>query len=143
MLIPHLMPGLDADLPQLLRDSRTIAMVGLSPKAARPSYQVAVYLLAAGYEVIPVNPGQDRILGLRVYPDLAAVPRRVDIVDIFRNSKEVPAIVDSAIAIGAKVVWMPLGIVHEQAAAKARAAGLVVIMDRCLMVDHQCYCRRG
>lgn len=130
------------DPAQILRESRTIAVVGLSPKAERPSNQVAAYLLAAGYEVIPVNPGHDRLLGLRAYPDLAAIPHqnKVDIVAIFRNPKEVPAIVDSAIAIGAKVVWMQLGIVHEQAAAKARAAGLTVIMDRCLQIDHQNYC---
>lgn len=139
----QILAGLGADLAQILRESRTIAVIGLSPKAARPSHQVATYLLEAGYEVIPVNPGHDQILGLRAYPDLAAVPGPVDIVDIFRNPQEVPAIVDSAIAIGAKVVWMQLGIVHEQAAAKARAAGLTVVMDRCLKVDHQTYCQRG
>lgn len=137
----QILSGLAADMDQIMRNSRTIAVVGLSPKAARPSHQVAVYLLAAGYEVIPVNPGHEQILGLRSYPDLAAIPGPVDIVDIFRNPKEVPAIVDSAIAIGAKVVWMQLGIVHEQAAAKARAAGLTVIMDRCLKIDHQNYCQ--
>ncbi len=139
----QILAGLEVDSAQILRDSRTIAVVGLSPKAARPSHQVAVYLLAAGYEVIPVNPGHDQILGLRSYPDLASVPGPVDIVDIFRNPKEVPAIVDSAIAIGAKVVWMQLGIVHEQAAAKARAAGLTVVMDRCLKVDHLNYLQRS
>lgn len=139
----QILAGLEAELAQILRESRTIAVIGLSPKAARPSHQVATYLLEAGYEVIPVNPGHDQILGLRAYSDLTAVPGPVDIVDIFRNPQEVPAIVDSAIAIGAKVVWMQLGIVHEQAAAKARAAGLTVVMDRCLKVDHQNYCQRG
>jgi len=139
----QILAGLEVALAQILREARTIAVIGLSPKAARPSHQVATYLLEAGYEVIPVNPGHDQILGLRAYPDLAAVPGPVDIVDIFRNPQEVPAIVDSAIAIGAKVVWMQLGIVHEQAAAKARAAGLTVVMDRCLKVDHQNYCQRG
>ncbi len=132
--------GLDADPAQILRDSLTIAVVGLSPKAERPSHQVAAYLLAAGYKIIPVNPGHERLMGLAAYPDLASIPGKVDIVAIFRNPKEVPAIVESAIAIGAKVVWMQLGIVHEQAAAKARAAGLTVIMDRCLQIDHQNYC---
>jgi len=130
----------DADPAQILRDAKTIAVVGLSPKPERPSFQVADYLKGVGYEIIPVNPGHDQILGLRCYPNLDAIPGRVDIVDIFRNSKEVPAIVDSAIRIGAKVIWMQLGIVHEEAAAKAKAAGLVVIMDRCLMIDHQNYC---
>lgn len=132
----------DGDPAQILRDFQTIAVVGLSPKADRPSHQVALYLRAAGYEIIPVNPGHDRLMGLRSYPDLAAIPGRVDIVNIFRSPKEVPAIVEGAIAIGAKVVWMQLGIVHLEAAAKARAAGLQVIMDRCLMVDHQYYGQR-
>jgi predicted CoA-binding protein len=98
---------------------------------------VAAYLLEAGYEIIPVNPGQEQIMGLRCYPDLASIPQPVDIVDIFRNPSEVPAIVDSAIAIGAKVLWMQIGIVHAEAAAKAQAAGLTVIMDRCLALEHQ------
>ena len=127
----------EADPAQILRDSRTIAVVGLSPKVERPSHQVAAYLLAAGYEIFPVNPGHDRLMGLHAYPDLDSIPKKVDIVAIFRNPKKVPAIVDSAIAIGAKVVWMQLGIVHEQAAAKARAAGIIVVMDRCLQIDHQ------
>jgi predicted CoA-binding protein len=135
----HILTGLDTDPAQILRDFRAIAVVGLSPKPDRPSHRVALYLQGAGYEIIPVNPGHERLLGLRAYPDLTAVPGRVEIVAIFRNPSEVPAIVESAIAIGAKVVWMQLGIVHEEAAAKARAAGLQVVMDRCLMVDHQHY----
>lgn len=134
-----ILAGSDAEPAQILRKYRTVAVVGLSPKAERPSNQVAVYLRAAGYEIIPVNPGHDQLIGLRSYPDLASIPVKVDIVAIFRNQKEVPAIVDSAIAMGAKVVWMQLGIVHEEAAAKARAAGLAVVMDRCMMIDHQNY----
>jgi len=129
----------EIDPAQILRDSKIIAVVGLSPKPERPSYQVAAYLQGAGYEIIPVNPGHEQILGRPCYPNLESIPGRVDIVNIFRNSKEVPAIVDSAIRIGAKVVWMQLGIVHEAAAAKAKAAGLAVIMDRCLQIDHQNY----
>lgn len=132
--------ALDSDPAQILRKFSTIAVVGLSPKADRPSNQVARYLQGVGYEVIPVNPGHDRLLGLPCYPDLTAVPGRVDIVAIFRNPREVPAIVEDAIAIGAKVVWMQLGIVHAPAAATARAAGIEVVMDRCLMIDHQNFC---
>lgn len=133
----ELQADLDVALLKLLREAKTIAVVGLSPKPERPSYQVAAYLQGAGYEIIPVNPGQGQIMGLRCYPDLASIPQPVDIVDIFRNPSEVPAIVDSAIAIGAKVLWMQIGIVHEEAAAKARATGLTVIMDRCLAIEHQ------
>lgn len=131
------------DLAKILREAKTIAVVGLSPKPERPSNQVAAYLLAAGYQVIPVNPGHDQILGLRAYPDLASIPVTVDIVDIFRSAKEVPAIVEAAISIKAKVVWMQLGVVHNEAAATARAKGIVVVMDRCLKVDHQQYSLLG
>jgi len=124
-------------LRKLLTESRTIAVVGLSPKEARPSNEVARYLLAQGYRVIPVNPGQNEILGLPCYPSLADVPGPVEIVDIFRRSEEVGAIVAEAIAIGAKAVWMQEGVVNEEAAQAARAAGLVVVMDRCLKTVHE------
>jgi len=120
----------------LLTESKTIAMVGLSPKESRPSNEVARYLLNAGYTVIPVNPGQQEILGQKCYPNLSAIPVAVDLVDIFRRSEEVGPVVDEAIAIKAKAVWMQLGIINEAAAAKARAAGLTVIMDRCTKIDH-------
>jgi hypothetical protein len=126
----------DLKIAEILRKNRAIAIVGLSPKPARPSYQVASYLLRAGYAIYPVNPGQEEILGLPCYPDLYAVPASIDIVDIFRNPREVPALVEAAIAVGAKVVWMQQGIVHHEAADKARKAGLEVIMDRCLKTDH-------
>ena len=121
----------------ILKKSRRIAVVGLSPKSARPSHQVAAYLLTAGYEVVPVNPGHDKILGRQCYPNLEAIPGSVDIVDIFRKAADVPPIVDSAILIGAKVVWMQSGIINEEAARRAEAAGLKVVMDRCLKVVHQ------
>jgi predicted CoA-binding protein len=125
------------EISRLLKSYRNIAVVGLSPKANRPSNEVAAYLIAAGYNVIPVNPGQVEILGRPCYPDLLAIPGPVEIVDIFRRSEEVGPVVDQAIAIGAKVVWMQQGIVNEAAAALARNAGLTVIMDRCVKIDHQ------
>ena len=121
---------------RILLYSQTIAIVGLSPKPHRPSNQVARYLMEAGYRIIPVNPGQDTILGLPCYPNLLAIPTRVDLVDIFRRQEEVLPIVEEAIAIGAKFVWMQEGIVNDEAAAKARAAGLEVVMDRCTKIDH-------
>jgi len=120
----------------ILKNSKTIAVVGFSPKPHRPSHQVACYLMEAGYTIIPVNPGQDSILGLTCYPNLQAIPTRVDMVDIFRRSETVLPIVDDAIAIGAKYIWMQEGIVNEAAAAKAETAGLLVVMDRCTKIDH-------
>jgi predicted CoA-binding protein len=121
---------------RILKSSKTIAVVGLSPKPERPSHQVASYLKEAGYTVIPVNPGQDSLLGLPCYPNLLAVPSPVDIVDIFRRPEHVLPVVEQAIAIQAKVIWMQSGIVNEEAARLAEEAGLTVIMDRCTMVDH-------
>lgn len=124
------------EISKLLRDSKNIAVVGLSPKANRPSNQVARYLIDAGYNVIPVNPGQSEILGKKCYPDLESIREHIDIVDIFRKQEDIPPIVESAIQINAKVIWMQQGIVNEAAATVAREAGLKVIMDRCLKVDH-------
>ena len=120
----------------VLENGKTIAIVGLSPKAERDSYQVAKYLKAHGYTVVPVNPGQKEILGEKCYRELKAIPFSVDIVDIFRRPAAVPPIVDDAISIGAKAVWMQLGIVHNNAARKARHAGLAVIMDKCIKTEH-------
>ncbi|MGV1100637.1 CoA-binding protein [Thiovibrio sp. JS02] len=124
----------------LLATSKTIAVVGLSPKESRPSNMVARYLIEAGYTVIPVNPGQKEILGLPCYADLFAVPVPVDIVDIFRRSEDVEPIVEAAIRIKAKGVWMQEGVINEAAAEMARAAGLTVVMDRCLKTDHAGLC---
>jgi len=120
----------------MLRQYKTIAVVGLSPKPARPSYQVASYLQDAGYRVIPVNPGQNEILGQTCYPTLSAIPEPVEIVDIFRKPTEVTGVVEEAVTIGAKVIWMQSGIINQEAANIASQAGLSVIMDRCLKVDH-------
>jgi predicted CoA-binding protein len=125
------------EISRLLRESRNIAVVGLSPKTSRPSNQVALYLIEAGYNIIPVNPGQEEILDRKCYPDLESINEPIDIVDVFRRSEDVGPIVESAIGVGAKIIWMQQGIVNEEAAARAREAGLVVIMDRCLKVDHR------
>ena len=124
------------EIKEILRTSKTIAVVGLSPKANRPSNEVARYLKDAGFTIIPVNPGQDEILGEKCYASLNEIPQQVDIVDIFRRPEEVGPVVEQAVNIGAKVVWMQEGIVNKEAAAFAREAGLTVIMDRCLKVDH-------
>ncbi|MCX5876257.1 MAG: CoA-binding protein [Deltaproteobacteria bacterium] len=127
------------DLPaikKLLTTAKTIAVVGLSPKESRPSNMVARYLIEAGYTVIPVNPGQEEILGLPCYANLAAIPGPVDIVDIFRRSEDVPPIVEEAIQIGARAVWMQEGVIHAEAAQTAKAAGLMLVMDRCIKTVH-------
>jgi predicted CoA-binding protein len=122
---------------EALRSARTIAVVGLSGKRFRPSHGVAEYMQKAGYRIIPVNPHESRVLGEQCYPDLDSVPGPVDIVDIFRRSEFVPEIVEAAIRKGAKVVWMQEGVVHEDAARRAEAAGLTVVMDRCILKDHR------
>src|ERR1044072_3340763 len=124
-------------ISKILHNSRTIAVVGLSGKRYRPSYGVAEYLKRSGYRIIPVNPHEREVLGERCYPDLDSVPEKVDIVDIFRRSEFVPEIVEAAIRIGAKMVWMQEGVLHEQAARRAREAGLEVVMDRCILKDHR------
>lgn len=124
-------------IPELLKSSRTIAVVGLSHKRFRPSYGVAEYMQRNGYRIIPVNPLEHAVLGEKCYPDLDSVPERVDIVDIFRRAEFVPEIVEAAIRIGARAVWMQEGVVHEEAAQRAATAGLEVVMDRCILKDHR------
>jgi predicted CoA-binding protein len=125
-----------AAIPDLLRSSRVIAVVGLSGKKFRPSYGVAEYMQAQGYRIIPVNPNEAEVLGEKTYRTLEDVPEHIDIVDIFRRSEFVGPIVDSAIRVGANAVWMQEGVVHEEAAKKARDAGLAVVMDRCILKEH-------
>ena len=122
---------------EILNSSQVVAVVGLSPKPDRPSYNVASYLKKNGYKIIPVNPKAGQILGEVCYPDLSSIPEAVDVVDIFRRAEEVPAIVDEAIRIGAKAVWMQEGVINEEAAARAREAGLLVVMDRCMLKEHR------
>ena len=123
-------------MKSLLSDAKTIAIVGLSSDPFRPSFEVAQYLKEQGYRIIPVNPKEPEVIGEKAYARLEDILEPVDIVDVFRRSEFVPEVVDSAIAIGAKAVWMQEGVVHEEAAAKARAAGLQVVMDRCILKDH-------
>jgi predicted CoA-binding protein len=125
------------ELRQILATAKTIAVVGLSDKPDRPSYGIAAYLQEVGYRIIPVNPTISEVLGEKAYPSLRDIPEAVDIVDIFRRAEFVPPVIDDAIAIGAKVVWMQLGIVNEEAALRAEAAGLTVVMDTCLGATHR------
>jgi predicted CoA-binding protein len=123
-------------LRRILTNYKRVAIVGLSADWSRPSNFAAKYLLDHGFEVTPVNPKYDEILGQKCYPDLTAIPTPVDIVDLFQRPERVPPFVDAAIDIGAKVIWMQLGIVHEEAAEKARAAGLEVVMNRCIKIEY-------
>ncbi len=132
-----MLAGFPFDLKMILENVQTIAVVGLSPKKHRPSHQVASYLLAAGFNVIPVNPGQREVLGKTCYPNLISIPIKIDLVNIFRKSEDVPPVVEEAIKIKARFIWMQQGIINEEAADKARKAGLQVVMDRCLSVDHR------
>lgn len=123
-------------LRRVLSECRTIALVGLSDKPHRPSYFVGKYLVDHGYEVVPVNPRLDEVLSRRAYPDLDSIPMPVDMVDCFRRPEEMPELAEAAVAIGARVLWMQLGVVSEAAREIAEAAGLVVVMNRCTKIEH-------
>ena len=126
----------DAELKQLLTSATTIAMVGASSNHEKASYGIMQKLQHAGYRVIPVNPRETEILGERSYPSLVDVPERIDIVDVFRRAEDTPGIADEAVTIGAKALWLQSGIVSEDAAARARAGGLTVVMDACIGATH-------
>ena len=126
----------DNQIRNILRQNKTIAIVGLSGKWNRPSHFAAKYMKEHGYRIIPVNPGYDEILGETCYPSLLDIPDPVDIVDIFRRSEDVPPIVEDAIKIGAKVIWMQLTVINEEAAKITREAGLEVVMNRCVKIEH-------
>ena len=132
------MPIVDdiAGLRRILARSRTLAVVGLSAQRYRPSYFAAKYMQDHGYRIIPVNPRYDEVLGEKFYPDLRAIAEPVDLVDCFRNSRDIAPIADAAIAIGAKVLWMQLGVVNDEAAQRASDAGLDVVMNRCVKIEH-------
>ena len=121
----------------ILRSAKTIAVVGLSGRRFRPSYGVSEYMQSAGYRIIPVNPNESEVLGEKAYASLDEIPEPIDIVDIFRRPEFVPDIVDAAIRISAKVIWMQEGVEHAEAAQKAAVAGLTVIMDRCILKEHR------
>ena len=123
-------------IDEILECCRVIAVVGLSNHDWRPSYQVSAYMKAAGYRIIPVNPNETEVLGERAYARLEEVPEPIDVVDVFRRSEFVPPLVESAIRVGAKAVWMQEGVVHDEAARRAREAGLRVVMDRCILKEH-------
>lgn len=125
-----------ATLRTILHESHTIAVVGLSQHWYRPSYFAAKYMQEHGYRIIPVNPNQQEILGEQCYASLLDIPEKVDIVDCFRHPKEIPVLAEQAIQIGAKTLWMQIGVTHAVAAAKAQAAGLTVVHDRCVKIEH-------
>ncbi len=132
-------PGPNAtteEVNEILKCAKTVAVVGISHKEERDSHKVAKYLKEHGYKMIPVNPKYKEVLGETCYPTLKDVPGHIDVVDIFRNVEVIPAIVDEAIAVKADVVWMQLGLVHNEAAEKARQAGLAVVMNKCIKIEH-------
>ncbi len=124
-------------ISELLKSSRTIAVVGLSSKPWRPSYGVSHYMQKAGYRIIPVNPHEREVLGEKAYPTLESIPEPVDIVNVFRRSEFVPEIVEAALKIGARAIWLQEGVVHPEAAERARQAGLIVVQDRCILKEHR------
>ncbi len=124
-------------ISELLKTARVIAVVGLSNRKHRPSFGVSEYMQRAGYRIIPINPNESLILGEKAYASIEDVPEKIDIVDIFRRPEFVPEIVEQAIRAGAGAIWMQEGVIHEEAAARAQAAGLTVVMDRCILKEHQ------
>jgi len=127
----------DEMMKEILSSAKTVASVGLSGNQQRPSYGVGLFLMTHGYRVIPVNPTIDEFMGEKAYPDLTSVPEKIDVVQIFRRPDDIPPIVDEAIKVGAKAIWMQEGIVNEEAAQKAREAGLQVVMDACMRATYQ------
>ncbi len=127
----------DNELRQILKTIRTVASVGVSSSEEKPSYWIFNYLKEHGYQMIPVNPTASEILGQKTYPDLASIPQKIEVVQVFRKPEDVPPVVEQAIKVGAKIVWMQKGIINEEAARNAESAGLKVVMNRCMMETHQ------
>jgi uncharacterized protein len=142
--VPDNWPRSNDAIADILKNYKTIAVVGLSSNPRRPSFTVTQYMQSAGYRIIPVNPNETEVLGEKSYPRLEDIPKSqpIEIVDIFRRSENIPPVVDSAIAVGAKVIWMQQGIENQNAAAKARAAGLFVVEDACLLIERRLRHRR-
>jgi predicted CoA-binding protein len=143
VLLPEGAQSCGDAIGEILKKCRTIAVVGLSSNPERASYEVSQYMQKAGYRIIPVNPNEREVLGERCYARLEDVPEKIEIVDIFRRAEDVPPVVDSAIRVGAKVIWMQMGIENAEAAKKARAAGLIVVDDACILVEHRGRMRAG
>jgi predicted CoA-binding protein len=137
VLLPDGAPPSADPIFDILTKYKIIAVVGLSSNPARPSYGVTEYMQSSGYHIIPVNPNETDVLGEPSHANLEDVPQKIEIVDIFRRPEEIPPVVDAAIRVGAKVIWMQLGITNEPAAEKAQAAGLIVVMDACLLIEHK------
>jgi predicted CoA-binding protein len=137
VLLPDGMKPTADPILEILKTYKTMAVVGLSSNPARASYGVTEYMQSVGYKIIPVNPNEAEVLGEKSYARLEDVPEKIEIVDVFRRAEDVPPVVESAIKIGAKVVWMQLGIEHAEAAERARAAGLIVVEDACILVEHR------
>ena len=131
------------NIEEILRECKTVAVVGLSPRPNRPSHSVSVYLQRNGYRIVPVNPLVDEVLGEQSYPNLEAIPFQVELVDVFRRSEEVPTVVEQAIRAGAEAVWLQLGVIHHEAAARAAEHGLDVVMDKCTAIEHRALVRQG
>ena len=142
--VPDNWPRSNDAIADILKNYKTIAVVGLSSNPRRPSFTVTQYMQSVGYRIIPVNPNETEVLGEKSYPRLEDIPKSqpVEIVDIFRRSENIPPVVDSAIAVGAKIIWMQQGIENQNAAAKARAAGLFVVEDACILIEHRLRHRR-
>ncbi|MHB8500689.1 MAG: CoA-binding protein [Candidatus Acidiferrales bacterium] len=137
VLMPDGMAAAADPILEILKKYKTVAVVGLSSNPARPSYEVTQYMQSAGYKIIPVNPNEKEVLREKSYARLEDVPEKIEIVDIFRRAEDVPPVVESAIRVGAKVVWMQLGIANAGAAERARSAGLIVAEDACILVEHR------
>jgi predicted CoA-binding protein len=142
--VPDNWPRSNDAIADILKNYKTIAVVGLSSNPRRPSFTVTQYMQSVGYRIIPVNPNETEVLGEKSYPRLEDIPKShpIEIVDIFRRSENIPPVVDSAIAVGAKIIWMQQGIEDQNAAAKARAAGLFVVEDACILIEHRLRHRR-
>jgi predicted CoA-binding protein len=137
VLLPHGAQDSADSIADILKKYKSIAVVGLSSDPSRPSHGVASYMKSAGYRIVPVNPNEREVLGEKSYARVEDVPGKIEIVDIFRRPEDVPPVVDGAICAGAKVIWMQLGIENAEAGEKARAAGITVVMDACLLVEHK------